>query len=544
MRLSVVIATRNRREMLRRCLAALAEQGEDPAGFDVVVAVDGSEDGTAEMLERLSTPYGLRVLPLERVGRPAARNAAIEAAAGEVCLVLDDDVIAAPELVGEHLAAHRAEPGLIGVGRIVHEVPSPGDWYSRMFAQTWNRHYAGLDRKPADWTACYGGNLSAPRAALLAIGGFAEDLPLDDGDDVELAFRLEEHGCRARFLPRADGVHVDQKSRRRLLADRGRRGLCCVALSERHPRATPKLLGWFNASTAREALARRVTIALRVPPAALAALGRLLPGEGRQQVWYDFVARHTFWLAVRRAMSRERWVAITHGVPVLMYHAFGERDEGDRFVVPRRAFRRQLRLLALLRFRVVAFEEIVEALRESRPPPARALAITIDDGYRDNAEIALPLLAERGLPATLFPVSGRFGGVNDWTADGALSGRPLLSADEARQLAADGVRIGAHTRSHRPLPEVPPGELADEVGGSREDLERLLGRPVPSFAYPHGEYDERTVEAVRKAGFRGACTVRPRHVQLGDDPLLVPRIEIRAGDSTLRFLRKLWLGGA
>ena len=65
-----------------------------------------------------------------------------------------------------------------------------------------------------------------------------------------------------------------------------------------------------------------------------------------------------------------------------------------------------------------------------------------------------------------------------------------------------------------------------------------------TFAYPYGRLDERAVAAVRDAGYAGACTVRPRLARLDDDPLLIPRIEVRAGDSLLRFAIKLWAGGA
>lgn len=95
-RLSIIIPTHNRRDLLRRCLEYLGHQELDPAEFEVIVADDGSSDGTAEMVEGLKTAYGLSVLRLEKCGKPAARNAGIKRARGEVCLFLDDDVIASP----------------------------------------------------------------------------------------------------------------------------------------------------------------------------------------------------------------------------------------------------------------------------------------------------------------------------------------------------------------------------------------------------------------------------------------------------------------
>lgn len=540
-KLSVVVATHDRRELLRRCLQALVAQTADPGEFEVIVAVDGSTDGTLEMLGRLETPFLLRVLELPQAGAAEARNAGTEAAQAPACLFLDDDVIVGPGAVDAHVAAHVGSEEIVAIGRITHEVPAKRDWYSHMFATTWNRHYDSLAEKSPDWTACYGGNLSASRSALIAVGGFAT---LPTGDDIELGFRLQEHGCRVAYLPNANGVHVDHKSVGRLLADSASQGAGYVGLAEQRPAMRPQLLGWFTAATPREVLLRRAMLALRASPRLLAAAGRLIPGQGRKQVWFDFVSRFAFWRAVRANTSRERWVRTTHGVPVLMYHAFGAEDEGDRYVVPRRALARQMRLLRLLRYRVVPFEQVAQALRDFDLPPARALAITIDDGYRDNLELAQPILARHGFAATIFLVSRRIGGNCDWTDEGALKGRPLLSAEEIGRLGSDGALFGAHTRNHCSLPDAGDEQVSDEIGGSREDLERTLGKPVHTFAYPYGRLDERAVAAVREAGYLGACTVRPRLARLDDDPLLVPRIEVRAGDSLLRFAIKLWAGGA
>jgi GT2 family glycosyltransferase/peptidoglycan/xylan/chitin deacetylase (PgdA/CDA1 family) len=540
--LSVVIASHNRRERLRRCLDSLATQTQDPATFEVLIADDGSSDGAAEMVEGLRMPFALRVLRLQQGGKSAALNAAIAADPAPVCLFIDDDVVASPELVAAHLAAHREDPKTLGIGPLTQPPAQSRDWFPDAHATAWNERYAELAGRRLDWSECYGGNFSAPRDALRQVGGFATDLAAIE--DIELGYRLAAAGCVLRYLPEASGVHEDEKPRAKLIADVERYGAFCAEFAERRPDARPKLLGWFLEPTPRDVTLRRALLALRVPPGLLASLGAPIPGAGRKQVWFGFVSRYVFWRGARSGMSRKRWRRTTRGVPVLMYHAFSEGEEGDRYVISRRAFARQLRLLKALRYRVLGFEELARMLREDEPPPPRSVVLTIDDGYADNLEIALPLLARHRSPATLFLVSQRLGGVNDWTAEGAVAGRPLLSVEEVRRLRGKWVAIGAHTRTHPALTEVADERQAQEIGGSREDLADLLDEPIPTFAYPYGKFDPGVVATTRDgAGYAAAGTVESRLARLGDDPLEIPRLEIRGSDTLRGFLRKLWFGG-
>jgi glycosyltransferase involved in cell wall biosynthesis len=307
--LSVLIATHNRREMLERCLEALAAQEIDPGEFEVIVADDGSSDDTAAALGRLSTPFELRVIEHEKAGKPVVLNAAIEAARGEVCLFIDDDVTASPQLVAEHLAAHRREPKTLGIGALVQQVPEKHDWFTETFTRAWNDHYEELRRRPARWTDCYGANFSALRSVLKQIGGFAGGVATVE--DFDIAYRLVEAGLAVEFLPAADAVHDDQKPRARMLADLQREGAAYVEFVARHPDTESELLDWPAAAGPLELRLRRLTIALRVPPALPAALGRFVPGPGRKMIWLHVVRRLAFWRSVRAATNREQWQRIT-----------------------------------------------------------------------------------------------------------------------------------------------------------------------------------------------------------------------------------------
>jgi glycosyltransferase involved in cell wall biosynthesis len=310
--LTVIVASHNRREMLRRGLESLAEQTADPASFEVIVADDGSEDDTAEMAEAFEAPYPLLVLRLPKRGHAAAQNSALEHARAPRVLLLDDDMVASPELVAAHVAAHAKDPTCIGIGAITQQLVVANDWYAHAHAHAWNAHYEEFDHRPAHWTDCYGANLSAPRAALEAVGGV--DLAVPTGKDLDLGFRLTKAGCTPIYLPDAHGVHDDQKRSEKMLADAARQGRMHLELCRRDPERTADQLDWSARSGSKELQLRRLLIALRVPPGLLARLGPLIPGgRDRELLWYSVVRRYTFWRGVREDANRREWSRIVHG---------------------------------------------------------------------------------------------------------------------------------------------------------------------------------------------------------------------------------------
>jgi peptidoglycan/xylan/chitin deacetylase (PgdA/CDA1 family) len=102
-----------------------------------------------------------------------------------------------------------------------------------------------------------------------------------------------------------------------------------------------------------------------------------------------------------------------------------------------------------------------------------------------------------------------------------------LTPEDLRQLAAsDTVTIGAHTVDHVRLRDRPAREQQDTISGSKKELEQSIGRAVPHFAYPFGhrdDFDDRSVDAVRSAGFDTACTAIPGTARSSTDPYRLPR---------------------
>jgi peptidoglycan/xylan/chitin deacetylase (PgdA/CDA1 family) len=120
----------------------------------------------------------------------------------------------------------------------------------------------------------------------------------------------------------------------------------------------------------------------------------------------------------------------------------------------------------------------------------------------------------------------------------------VLTDEEIRSLDPHPLlEIGSHSRSHRPLPGLPEEVLTDEITGSRERLDSLLGRPVEGFSYPFGLEDEGVREKVREAGYLYACSSRPGLVTGQTDAHHLPRLWPPAlGGEGFREWFRSWTG--
>jgi len=237
-------------------------------------------------------------------------------------------------------------------------------------------------------------------------------------------------------------------------------------------------------------------------------------------------------------LIRGRPAGSSRGGPlVLMYHATprGRPPRGERFAVESARFARHLDLFDALGYRTVRLRDLAGA----GPLPANALAITFDDGYRNNLDGALAALQARGMCATWFAVSGLLGQRAAWLGP-QVHDAVLMSAAELRALAGAGMEIGSHTRTHPDLTCLPEGALDAEIGDSRRELQDVIGAAVTSFAYPFGRFGAAVETAVARAGYRLACSVRPGRFT-PEQPLRIPRITVFRDDSPQRLARKLML---
>lgn len=233
-----------------------------------------------------------------------------------------------------------------------------------------------------------------------------------------------------------------------------------------------------------------------------------------------------------------------HPIAILMYHNVAPvpaqlRVARSLYVSPRN-FARQMSLLHRLGYRGVSMTAAMPYLRGDAR--GRIAVITLDDGYADNLEHALPVLLRHGFSATCYVVSGCIGSHNRWDAERLTVRKPLMTREQLRAWHAAGMEVGAHTRTHPHLSRCDDATLRDEIGGSKRELEDAIGAPIPQFCYPYGDHDDRVVAEVRDAGFAAATTTRRGRARPGDDAWRLPRIPIARHHVRLQVAAKLLTG--
>ncbi len=176
---------------------------------------------------------------------------------------------------------------------------------------------------------------------------------------------------------------------------------------------------------------------------------------------------------------------------VLVYHSISspiEPLEADADISPER-FEQQLQWLSRWR-RVVSLEETLGTTRQ------RSVAITFDDGYRDNLIVALPLLEKFQLPMTLF------------VAAGFIGREGYLSQEDLREISAHPlVTIGAHGFWHRHFNQLTTSEARFELIQSRRRLSELTGKTVDLLAWPYGECNLELEQLSEECGYRASWSV-------------------------------------
>jgi peptidoglycan/xylan/chitin deacetylase (PgdA/CDA1 family) len=216
-------------------------------------------------------------------------------------------------------------------------------------------------------------------------------------------------------------------------------------------------------------------------------------------------------------------------IPVLLYHRVGN-TKGPMTVSIER-FATDLSTLTAMGFTTITLDLFRRYLLDSETPlPENPLMISFDDGYIDNFTKAYPLLREYGMTAAFYIITGMVGEED------------RLTSEHIREMAANGMSIGSHTVTHRPLGELDTEEAANEMSLSRLYLEGLLQRSVNFIAYPKGSYNEFTAKTANEAAYNGGFSVEYGTCSHASNPYALRRIPIFSFDREIKqtMLKRGW----
>ena len=221
-------------------------------------------------------------------------------------------------------------------------------------------------------------------------------------------------------------------------------------------------------------------------------------------------AHYNFWRPIRpKSLPR-----------ILMYHSIRKKpgDTHSELVVTPEAFEKQLQLLQSKDYKFLTISELLN----SKTNQDARVAITFDDGFKDNYEIAFPLLKKYGAKATIYLAPD-------------INGIEKLSTAMIEEMANSGlIEFGAHTLSHCNLAKCDLKTANFEIEGSKAKVERLTGKSCEAFAYPFGRFTDDIAAIVKKTGFTSAVTVKKGISEI-IDPFRIMRISVLRSTNIVQF---------
>lgn len=171
-------------------------------------------------------------------------------------------------------------------------------------------------------------------------------------------------------------------------------------------------------------------------------------------------------------------------VPILMFHSIS--DAGGPTSIAPDTFKSMMSSLAASDYEVVSLQDVAAWHRGERDLPAKAMAITFDDGFVDFKDHAFPVLEAFNFPSTLFVPTRKTGGEEDWYGGHAAT-RALLDWPDLQTLDRSLADIAPHGRNHVDLSRLDEAQLTEEISGSKQDLEAELNKRTSHFAPPYGK---------------------------------------------------------
>ena len=204
---------------------------------------------------------------------------------------------------------------------------------------------------------------------------------------------------------------------------------------------------------------------------------------------------------------------------IICYHCV--KDEGNPNLRPAKIadFEKQMQYLSKV-YNPISLDKMAQHIQDGTSLPSKAIAITFDDGYRDNYENAYPILRKYNIPATFFLTTGFIGTgqIPRWDKEYYTDDKTLmLSWQQVREMSGNGITFGSHTLTHPFLTRISRKQAQKEIRLSKEIIEQKTGMPITTFSYPSGNFDSDIKQIVKEAGYSAAVSTIPGYNSTHDD---------------------------
>ncbi len=311
-KISVVIPTYQRCESVRRLLEALADQTMPASDYEVIVAIDGSKDATSAMVAGFAAPYTLQGIWQTNRGRAAACNTGIQAARGELIVLLDDDMEPIPGFLAAHYEAHQGglRSGIMGAVPIRFDRASPP--VVQFIGAKFNSHLENLGQADHQFKLrdFYSGNFSIRRTVLLNVDAFDEDFEIYGNEDLELSLRLQGNGVTLKFSSEALAYQYYTKDFAALAHDNIAKGETAVLLATKHPEAFKDLkLNTYRQGSRKWRILRAGLLKMsglwgKTPELLIKFMSWLENRRlARLNLYYNLALDYCYWWGVTKALS-------------------------------------------------------------------------------------------------------------------------------------------------------------------------------------------------------------------------------------------------
>lgn len=217
---------------------------------------------------------------------------------------------------------------------------------------------------------------------------------------------------------------------------------------------------------------------------------------------------------------------------IFMYHSIGDNEAF--FTVRETEFERQMRFISRGGYKAMLLKDAIQAIKNGKNMK-NVVAITFDDGYRDNYLKAFPILNKYNLPATIFVVTGKIG-ESMTNSEGVTI--EILDPEQIREMINRGIDFECHTSSHKEMTSCTESELDIEIQESKDFLKESFGCESKIFAYPRGKYDTGTINYLKSHDWDAAVTVKRGFVStsmITNKPFELNRNSIDSKTTFLQF---------